>query len=181
MDQAFAWIGAITEWFGKFIPRVVVLPVTDRAVKFVRGKKVVPLEPDLHVYLPFTTKFVQLPVVAQTLDLRPQKLTTADDKTVIVGSLISYEIVDIQKALAETFHVDSTIRDSVLRAVTRVVLGLSWNDLREMARKGTLDTRLKNEAQKALDPYGVRVIQMSLTDLAITKVYSLVNSNNSIE
>lgn len=180
MENAFAWLGAIMEWLGAFVPRVEILPTTDGAVKFVRGSKVVPLKPGLHVYWPFTTKFIKLPVVAQTLDLRPQKLTTKDDRTVIVGGLISYEIEDIRKALAETWNVDATIKDAVLRAVTRTVLGLTWDELKEKARKGTLDTVLRNEAKRVLEDYGVRVLEMSLTDLATTKVYSLVQATNQI-
>lgn len=180
MDAAFAWLGNIMTWFGDFIPKVVVLPTTDRAVKFVGGSRVVAMEPGFHVYWKFRTRWVQLPVVAQTLDLRPQKLVTADDKTVLIGSLVSYEINDITKALAETWNVDATIKDAVLRAGTRVVLAHDWEGLKNEARKGTLDTKLRGEAQKALEPYGVRVLEMSLTDLAPTKVYSLAQATNVI-
>lgn len=180
MESALGWLGAIMDWIGQFIPRIEILPTTDGAVKFVRGSRVVPIGAGLHVYWPLTTKFIRLAVATQTLDLRPQKLTTADDKTVIVGGLISYEIEDIKKALADTWNVDATIKDASLRAVTRTVLSLSWDELKSKARKGTLDTILRNEARKALEPYGVRVLEMSLTDLATTRVYSLVQATNEI-
>jgi regulator of protease activity HflC (stomatin/prohibitin superfamily) len=180
MESAFAWLGSVMEWIGAFIPRVEILPTTDGAVKFVRGHKIVPLGPGLHVYWPLTTKFTRLAVVQQTLDLRPQKLITKDDRTVVVSGIISYEIGDIKKALADTWNVDATIKDAVLRATTRTVLALTFEELKEKARKGTLDTILRNEARKALEQYGVNVIEMSLADFAPTRVYSLVQATNEI-
>lgn len=180
MEGAFAWISAIVDWLGKFFPRFPIVPKTHRAVKFVRGDKVVPLEPGVHVYWPLVTEFLRYPVTRQTLDLRPQKLTTADDRTVLIGAMISYEIDDITKALVDTYNVDSTIHDAALRVATRIILTLTWDELKSEARRRTLDTKLRNEAQRVLGDYGVNVIEMSLTDLAVTKVYSLAQSTNVI-
>jgi regulator of protease activity HflC (stomatin/prohibitin superfamily) len=180
MESAFAWIGWIMEWFGQFIPRIVIVPTTHAAIKFRRGDEVIPLSAGLHFYWPLITVFKQYPIAMQSMDLRPQKLTTADDRAVLVGAMISYRIVDIEKALAHTWDPDSTIADAALRVATRVVLGLHWAELKNKAQKRTLDTMLKNEAQRVLEKYGVEVIEMTLTDLALTKVYSLVQSTNVI-
>jgi regulator of protease activity HflC (stomatin/prohibitin superfamily) len=180
MDSALAWIGQIAEWIGRWIPRLEIVSVTHAAVKFRRGNEVTSLPAGLHVYWPLITEFRTYPIARQTVDLRPQKLTTKDDRTVLVGALIAYIITDIEKILAHTWDPEETLRDAALRAVTRVVLGFTWEELKQEARKGTLDTKLRKEAQKALLPYGVEVQEMSLTDLAATKVYSLVQSSNSI-
>lgn len=180
MESAFAWIGAVMEWVGAWIPRIVIIPTTHAAIKFRRGDEVIPLKAGLHVYWPLVTLLKQYPIAMQSMDLRPQKLTTGDDKSVLVGAMISYRIANIEKALAHTWDPDSTIADAALRVATRVVLSLHWGELKNKAQKRTLDTMLKNEAQRVLERYGVEVIEMTLTDLALTKVYSLVQSTNVI-
>lgn len=168
------------EWFGQFVPRIVIVPTTHAAIKWRRGDEVHALSAGLHVYWPLVTIFKQYPIAMQSMDLRPQKLTTGDNKTVLVGAMISYRITDIEKVLAHTWDADATIADAALRVATRIVLSLHWEELKNKAKKRTLDTMLKNEAQRVLERYGVEVIEMTLTDLALTKVYSLVQSTNVI-
>lgn len=180
IESAFGWIGQLVGWIGAWIPRLEIVPTTHGAVKFRRGDEVVALGPGLHFWWPLITEFRKYPTAIQTVDLRPQKLTTKDDQTVLVGALIAYTITDIAAGLAHTWDLEETLRDGALRAVTRVVLGLTWEELKQEARKGTLDTKLRREAQKALTQYGAEVSEMSLTDITRTKVYSLVQSTNLI-
>lgn len=181
MGEALAWIGELVQWFARFIPRFEIIPPTHAAIRYnSRTDEVTALKSGWHWYWPVLHDFQRYPVKRQTIDLRPQKLTTKDDKVILVGALIAYEIKDIKAILAETWDAEETTRDSALRATTRVVLGLAWDELKEEARKGTLDTKLRREAQKALEPYGVSVLEMSLTDLTPTRVYALVQSTNQI-
>jgi regulator of protease activity HflC (stomatin/prohibitin superfamily) len=181
MEAALSWIGTVVEWFGQFIPRFTIVPPTHGAIRYnSRSRVTTALTDGWHFYWPALHYFQSYPVKNQTADLRPQKLTTKDDKTVLVGALVSYEIIDVEAILAHTWDAEDTTRDRALRAVTRVVLSHTWEELKQEARRGTLDTKLKHQAQKALDSYGVKVTEMSLTDLTLTRVFSLVQSTNQI-
>ena len=55
MDSALGWIGQIIEWFGQFIPRFVLIDLTQCGVKMRLGREVTVLEPGLHIYWPLPT------------------------------------------------------------------------------------------------------------------------------
>lgn len=178
MAEAFAWIGQIFEWIGQFFPHLKIVPTTAAAIKFIRGSKVVPLGPGWHWYWPFTTMFVEYPVARQAVDLRAQTIVTRDDKTIVVGGLIVFEIVDIERCLAHTYDPEDTIKDISLSAIHDVVCQYTWEDLKEAQRNGKLNKKLREEVRRGLQPYGVRLIKATLTDLAICRVFKLMTQGD---
>jgi regulator of protease activity HflC (stomatin/prohibitin superfamily) len=180
MDAALGWIGAIVEWFGQFLPRWKVVPTTHGWVMWVGGKRVISGGAGIIYWWPARTEIKVYPVVRQALDLRPQSLSTKDEKPILVGGLITYKIDDIQKALAETWDIDETIKDSALTAIHRVVARMTWAELKEAEQNGILDKRLRHQARLVLEPYGVRVMKMSVTDLVPARTLKLALSNDTI-
>ena len=49
----------------------------------------------------------------------------------------------------------------------------------EQQRTGELDRKLKAEARKELERYGVRVLKMTLTDLAPVRVLKIVQATTT--
>src|SRR5882672_841138 len=174
MESALAWVGQVAEWFGQFIPRVRNIRCTHRGVKFKRGRLLL-CQPGLTIYWPLTTDYFDYPVVRQAEELREQTLMTTDDKTIVVGGMLVHDILDLEKLLM-TFQPVQTIKDLALTAVHDVCCRLSLAELKEGQRRGTLDTKLKNEAQRVLDDYGVRVQKLMLTDLAPCRVLRVVQN-----
>jgi regulator of protease activity HflC (stomatin/prohibitin superfamily) len=178
MEGAFAWVGAAVEWFGRFFPRWVIVETTAGAVKFIKGSRVVALGPGLHWYWPATTEFTVYPTARQAVNLRTQTITTTDDKTIAVGGLIVYEIVDIEAIVARTYDPEETIRDIALSAIHDVVCKCAWDDLKVAQRNGELDRELRRETRKELDKYGVRILKTTLTDMAPCRVLKLMTSTS---
>jgi hypothetical protein len=58
---------------------------------------------------------------------------------------------------------------------------MTMEQLKIEQRRGTLDTKLKNTTQKALNDYGVNVIKVMLTDLAPARVLKLMQSTSQEE
>jgi regulator of protease activity HflC (stomatin/prohibitin superfamily) len=178
MENAFAWIGQTAEWVGRFFPHITIVPTTHGAVKFVKGKKVVPLGPGIYVYLPLTTQLVGYPTARQAVDLRPQTIVTKDDKTIAIGALIVYEIMDIAAILAHTYDPEETVRDIAMSGVHDVCCQYEWEDLKAAQRSGKLDTALRQEIRKGLEPYGVKLMKATLTDLAPCRVIKLMTTSD---
>jgi len=178
MESAFAWIGQLIEWFGQFFPRWVIIRTTHGGCKFIRGRKVVPLAPGFHFYWPLTTELEVYPTARQAADLRTQTLMTTDGKTLVVGGLIVYEIQDIVPILAHTFDPDQTVKDIALSAIHDVLVRMSWVDIRTAQEQGTLNLRLRRRVRRELSKYGVKVLKTTLTDLAQTRVYKLMQSQS---
>jgi regulator of protease activity HflC (stomatin/prohibitin superfamily) len=176
MTEAFSWLGQLVEWIGQFIPRILQVNQLQGAVKFVRGKPGTALKSGMHVWWPLTTTLHTYPVARQAEELRGQTMVTVDDKVILVGGLIVYEVGDIEKLVGHTFMPEQTVKDLTLTVVHDICCRMSWEDLKGGQRRGTLDTRLKNEAQKVLEPYGVTVLKLMLTDLSPCRVLKLVQT-----
>lgn len=177
MEAAFAWVGQFVEWIGQFVPRLRIIRSTHGAIKFVKGAPRLVLGPCLTVFWPLVTDFLEYPVVRQGVGLREQTLVTIDDRTIVTGGMLIYEVDDLLKLLGSTYSAEQTIRDIALTALHDVCCRMTWDDLKREQQRGTLDTKLKNEAQRALSPYGVKVVKLMLTDLSPCRAYRLVMSN----
>jgi regulator of protease activity HflC (stomatin/prohibitin superfamily) len=181
VNAAFEWIQQIASWIGQFIPRWVIFTTTEGGVKFVRGKNAVALGPGIHWYWPVLTKLEEFPTARQGDDLRSQTIVTMDDKTIVVGGMIVYEVTDILVLLSTTFAASQTVKDICLTAIHDVCCQMTWEELKNEQRRGTLDTKLRNAAQKALSPYGVRIIKTMLTEMAPCRVLKLIQTTSGIE
>lgn len=173
MDSAFAWIGQIMEWFGNFVPRLKLIRRTHGGVKFV-GSKVVELKSGWHFYWPLTTEVEVLPVVRQTHNLVTQTLTTKDDKSVIVGAVVIYEINDVIAAKGESWDIDDTVSDITQLAVLKVVNTWAYDDLKNQLYD-KVENELSIETRRQLKPFGIKVIRCGISDFAPCRVIRLVN------
>jgi regulator of protease activity HflC (stomatin/prohibitin superfamily) len=181
MDSALAWIGQIASWIGNFIPRWVILDTTEGAVKYVRGHKAIALGPGIHWYWPVVTSLTHYPTAFQADRLQTQTLVTTDDKVIIVGAMVSYSVTDILPLVAGTHSAQTTVKNLAMTAVHDVCCRMSWEELKGEQRKGTLDTKLRNMAQRMLTKYGVHVEQLTLIDLAPARVLKLMQSTSNEE
>jgi regulator of protease activity HflC (stomatin/prohibitin superfamily) len=173
MDTAFAWVGQIMEWFGKLIPRLLILRSTHAGVKFVCGWRVVELKPGLHLYWPLTTEVQVMPVARQTHNLVTQTLTTKDGRSVIIGAVVIYEINNIVDALSNNWDVSDTISDVTQMAVVNVVHNWNLDDLRADLT-GKVENDLSIETRKQLKPFGVKVLRCGISDFSPCRVYRVI-------
>lgn len=175
-DSALGWIGQCFEWFGKFIPRWQIVDTTEGAIKYVRGSRVVVCGPGIHWYWPVTTIWSQYPTARQTDRLETQTMESKDGKTFMVGAMITYAVDDLTMLIPTTHSPSAAVIDIAMAAVHDVCCDYDWADLQDVQRRGTLKTRLKNEAQRQLNDYGVRVIKLQLNTLARTRALKISQS-----
>lgn len=180
MAEALGWLGQIISWFGQWVPRWTIVNTTEAGVKWVKGDTVVPFGPGIVWHWPVTTEMKVLPVARQALDLRAQTLTTSDDVPILASAIVTYRIVDVEKALSSTWNLDELVRDSSMTAVHRVLERLSWADIHKAGQSGDLDKQLRREARRVLEPYGVRCMKLNLVDRAKTRVVKLAISTDTV-
>jgi len=137
-----------------------------------------PVGPGIHWWWPVTTELTVYPVARQANDLRSQTLETEDGITVVASSVIVYEVHDIKALIAYTYDPDNTIMEVALATVQDVLTRLTWKEASTMKRR-ILNTALKNNAQKVLEPYGVTVLNMNLTDLARCQVLKVLTDSQA--
>lgn len=190
MESALGWIGAIVEWLGKFIPRWILLDTTEEAVKFTHHWKRIKwnrwdsyytvdvLSHGGHWYWPWTSKVKTTITARDTMDLEGQVVTLKDRKQVMVSGMVRSSIFDTKRALAETSDISNCIRDEAMTAIHEVLTEYTWDDLCNAVGSKELLKELKSRAQRALTPYGVKVLRIGLKDNAIVRVYKLVQEQS---
>lgn len=182
MEAAFAWFGYLFEWLGKWIPRPTIVNTTHGWVKFVGGKKVKSGEAGVVWHWPIWTNLIVFPVKQDSLRCNSQSITLASGETALVEAVVIYEVTEIEKLVAGTPEPNMTIIDLTMAAVLYVLEGIaSWDEIRQLsvraprARDTELNRRLRDEVQRALEPYGVKVNMVMLQNKAKTRVIKLVN------
>lgn len=181
METAFAWIGQIASWIGAFVPRWVILDTTEAAVKYVKGVPQLCGPGQIHWFWPVTTSWVTYPIARQTDRLETQTMETKDGKTFIVAGTITYSVTDLMALVPTTHSPSATVIELAASAVHDICCDYDWDELQAKQRKGTLKTELKNEAQKQLADYGVKVIKLQLTSLARARVFKVSQSTSNEE
>lgn len=184
MTEAFAWLGEIVNWVGKWIPRLTIVTTTEGWVKFVRGSLVKSGGPGLVWHWPLVTELRVIPVARDSINCRAQTITTPSGETILIEAVVIYEIIDIERIVAHTADYVNTIHDVTLGAILSVMEGLTWGDIQALsirqprARDTEFNYRLKEEVQRALQPYGVSVLSVMLQNKAKARVIKLVNSQD---
>lgn len=191
MEALFAWFSQTMEWFGRFIPRKVILDGTEGAVKTITGLdwswgswpertvRRVSCSEGAHWYFPWTTKWAEYPVGFQTERLETQTMESKEGVAFLVSGAISFCISDLLKLLPVAPAPQETIKELAATSLHDACTDWTWKELTEMQQKGTLKTQLKKEAKASLRNFGVEVLEFRLHSLARCKVIRLSQSTAS--
>lgn len=181
MDSALQWVGQIASWLGAFIPRWVILDTTEGAIHYSGGKRIIVCAAGIHWYWPVRSTFVIFPVVRQTDRCESQTIESADGKTFIASGTLTYTVENLALLVPCTHSPTTAIVDIAMAALHDVCCDMNWADLQREQRRGTLKTKLRNEAQRQLSEYGVKVIKLQLNSLAKCRVLKISQSTSTEE
>jgi regulator of protease activity HflC (stomatin/prohibitin superfamily) len=170
VESALAWLSELINWFGKWVPRIFQVRISERAVKYVRGRAFV-MGPGLHVYWPITSEIDHVFVTRQVIKLQPQVVKTKDGASIEVGGLLVYEIEDAYKYLVDNYEAQDSAAVIALGAMRRAIGMRTFEQLRE--NRADIDNTLAAQAQRRLESLGVKVESLEITDLAETNVLSI--------
>jgi len=170
---AFDWIGHIAGWIERFIPHWDLLDPTDGGVKFSRKKRITLLEPgEIYWYWPIMTNVYTIETKRQTLTIT-QRLTTKDEYTVMVTTVIVFTVDDVMKALVETRDFEDTIGEVGEKLVVKPITSRDFGDtLLRLSESNDLNNEVKRIARSTLGEFGVNVIDGYVSNFAVTEVFS---------
>lgn len=174
MATALGWVGELAQFLGSLIPRLLVVKVDSRCLKYVRGSRLVLLDPGLHVYWPLVTELEWCHVVRQVVVHRSHVLETSDGVQVVAAGVTAYRVSDPVRFLAENEDPYSVIDDVAAAAIRQVVVGTPYHILGQALP--STDVALTRAARSLLRPFGVQVEYTRLTDLARTRSIHLTGS-----
>lgn len=201
METAFGWIGQIFGFILNLIPHIQLVNAVHEGVKFKSGRFIIPIKCDngtwipyldfksrkipalkwyrsgVHFYFPLVTECQVVPVKRQTTNLVVQNLLTKDSNRVSVSGILVFEVKDSVKLLTECWDYEDTIRDLCLTAIKKVVVSNNLEDLTDVK----MDKILTQQMRKELNPYGVAVIKMTLSDVVDCQMIGHIGTAISLD
>lgn len=177
----FEWLNTIFEWFWDFKPRLELLPPTHGGVKFKPGGKIKELKPGhLYWWWPVTTDVTTIGTKRQSIEVQ-QELTTKDEISVMVKTVIVFTIDDVIKALVDTDDIDDTTDEMGKKGT---VAAVTSRDFGELVTLTAQHTDLRNEvtagARSALHPFGVKVKDAFISSFGETRIYSIMGDGGAV-
>lgn len=169
-----SWVQALLEWLRTFWPFVIVMQY-ERGVRYWRGQVVgtEALMPDWYWCVPFFMDIHTIPVMPDILKLWNLNLTTRDGASIRVRANIRYEVFDAIKAYNEVQDYKDNLADECRTSIARVIRAKEYIDV--LAEQDKLERECKNEMNKVVKDWGIKVIRVGYTDFIRTIDLSLAN------
>jgi regulator of protease activity HflC (stomatin/prohibitin superfamily) len=163
VESAFAWLNAIFNYFGQFVPKFYHVKWTERAVRYRRGNFPTEVGPGVRWYFPLTSHVEKAEVVWSVQEFKPTTLTTRDNHTMSVGYTMMYRVTDIVTTHTSTDNFLNSLGELAELPLADIWHSHQRDELREMAalkpgaRRSELDRMLTRRARALCSFLGVRI------------------------
>jgi len=145
----------------------VIIEQWNGAVQLRFGKFIKVLYPGIHFKIPFFDSIIECPVITQSVNLPSQTLTTLDDESIVLKSIIRYRVNNIQTYLLGVMHANDVLIDTTQGIIRDVVEMTTWNDLVDV------NSQITNEVKEYVVRWGIEVEAVTITDLGIVKSFRI--------
>jgi regulator of protease activity HflC (stomatin/prohibitin superfamily) len=145
----------------------VIVEQWNGAVQLRYGKFIKVLSPGIHFKIPFFDSIVECPVITQSVNLPSQTLTTLDDESIVLKSIIRYKVSNIQTYLLGVMHANDVLIDTTQGMIRDVVELTTWDDLVDV------NETITNKVKEYVVRWGIEVEAVTITDLGIVKSFRI--------
>jgi erythrocyte band 7 integral membrane protein len=132
------------------------------------------VKPGLQWKLPFFDKIWVTPVITQTVNLKPQTVTSLDEKSVVLSSIVRYHIEDVEKFLLGVMHANDVLVDTTQGTIRDIVEGTNWSDLYDLGNIAV------PEVNEQVERWGIKVEQISFPDLGEIVTYRVMTDGKDL-
>lgn len=165
-------ITLLQEFYQQLNP-FVIIDMWEKGLHLRMGKFHDIKEPGLHVKIPFIDSVWKQTVVTQSLDLRPQSITSADYKNIVVKAIVRYNISDAFLFLTKLAHPTDVLIDTTGAMIREIIEERNWDDLVDV------EDELTQRIGEKLKEWGIAIERITLTDLA--EIQSIRIIGDSVE
>ena len=153
--------------FGMDMLPFVIIEQWNGAVQLRCGKFIKVLSPGIHFKIPFFDSVIECPVITQSVNLPSQTLTTLDEQSIVLKSIIRYKVSNIQTYLLGVMHANDVLIDTTQGMIRDVVEVTRWDDLVDV------NETITNKVKEYVVKWGIEVEAVTITDLGIVKSFRI--------
>ena len=131
------------------------------------------VHPGLNWKVPFFDKIWVTPIITQTVNLSPQTLTTLDERSVVLTSIVRYHVVNVQSFLLNVMHANDVLVDMTQGIIRDIVETTNWDDLVDLT---DIVTPVVNDV---VAKWGIYVEAVKFPDLGEIKTYRIIGDTTT--
>ena len=157
----------LIERFGYQLMPYVIIEEWNAGVHLRFGKWIKTLYGGIHFKIPFFDSIIECPVITQSVNLPSQTLTTLDEESIVLKSIIRYKVSNIETYLLNVMHANDVLIDTTQGIIRDVVEMTTWPGLVDV------NSQITNEVKEYVVRWGIEVEAVTITDLGIVKSFRI--------
>lgn len=138
-------------------------------------------EPGFHLKWPFDIETcLYCNITPETMKVGPQSLTTKDGRSVVVSSVVTFQVEDAKKYILEVDGTQQVVMDTTYGTVASFVMEHTWDQLRSVAPVETgekivdADNEISKIVRRQAKKYGVHVQSVKFSDCTVSRSIRLM-------
>lgn len=170
-DRILDWIDRGWGWIKPFY----VVDVFEKAGVLRFGRFHRKAGPGFHWKIPFCEHVMEVTAVETTWRSTAQPLTTKDDVTVAVSTVVRYEVEDVEPYITGIYDQHDVLADRTMGLVRRLVARSAYKELLEMDEP---EKQIATALRRAVGKYGFKIHEVTFT--AFTKARPIMWITQSV-
>ncbi len=154
-----------------FTPVVVVFPWESAGI-LRAGKYHRTCPSGWHWKYPVWEDYIKVDTCITTMRLPPQSLTTKDDTSVVISSVIKYQIRNVKAYVCDILDQKDVLADTTMGAIASLIKTKTYTQLKNTNNGKFIIDAVRQEVNR----YGFRVLKITFTDEAKAKSLRLIQA-----
>jgi len=145
----------------------IIIEEWNSAVHLRFGKWIKTLGPGFHFKIPFFDSIIECPVITQSINLPSQTLTTLDEQSIVLKSIIRYRVSNVRVYLLNVMHATDVLIDTTQGMIRDIVEVTTWEDLVDV------NHQITDVVRDFVVKWGIEVEAVTITDLGTVKSFRI--------
>lgn len=137
----------------------------QRGVKFRLGKYVGILEPGWRLVFPIIEGYTKVDIRVKAVDVPDQEAMTRDNISVRINAVLYYQVASAEKAVLAVENFYYAMSQLAQTTMRNIVGEVTLDEL--LTKRETLANKLQTIIDAASDPWGIKVVDVSLKDVVL--------------
>ena len=137
----------------------------QRGILFSFGKFSRILKPGWHIVLPIINRVVKVDIRTKTVDVPEQEAITRDNVSIRINAVLYYKIFDVSKAVISVENYNYAVSQLAQTTMRNIVGSVTLDEL--LSERDKLSTQICQIVDEATDPWGIKVENVELKDIAL--------------
>lgn len=137
----------------------------ERGILYTFGKFTRILEPGWRLVFPIIHSYDKVDIRTKTVDVPEQEAITKDNVSIKINAVLYYKIFDASKAVISVQNFHYAVSQLAQTTMRNIVGSVSLDEL--LTQREKLSDKICEIVDKATDPWGIKVENVELKDIAL--------------